>query len=354
MKLLSSLKNIITEQTGKTIQLPKQTFPLGTYSIKRIDKNAIDDAIQQITDFANQHQSSRVLITIDAGESAVTNYDREKYPSGGGTPLPKGTLATLRANTIKTYLQNSPLKNIKNLTEPQITTNIDKQKHAYTKGKDNPNDPKYLEDQYVTITLQLITRDTQPLNPLPQRLISKCLVDLIFEFNYDAKPDKTFYCRGKHICDKADFDVYLGRTKIGNINFNNAECNTKNPNMQKLKEKNPEQYYKQCSRYAKIIVTPQMAAQIANDPVTRQNKYMTLRLHCNSPAPGCHTSAPEVTVTNSQGTTIFERSCILPPTQETRTTKEIRLLKMDLCARQIQKYYLPANEQPPFNPNSDS
>jgi hypothetical protein len=378
LKLTEALRTFIMEQASQSFVLPSQTYPTGTYSIERIDKTLIDNALKQIKDYALKNKGNKIGIQIESGESRVTNYDREKSSTGTDNPLPQGELARLRGENLRQYLTTKLGEMVKQgilsvmpeIPEPKVVIG----KNEYKKGIDNPKDPKYLNDQYVKLNFYISAdaprkaEDTGML-PMKKTEMGRCLFDMVITFtyiHYKRKPkemdredfDSKFFCRGGHVCDEAMFDVYLGTVKIGSINFNNnkstkgRETGGESAELKNLKEKNPEEYARRYSRYAKIVVTPEMVTEIINSPVARDNKYITLRLHCLG-TKECHTSGPEVKVMMG-GKVVFEQSCAIKESKIQRTDKPIRLLKMDLCGTNIEKVWLPVEEQPPFREGIDS
>lgn len=371
IKLTEYLRQYIFEQASRSFLLPSQTYPMGIYSINKIGggMEAIDNALEEIKSFALRNRGQQVGIQIESGESNVTNYDREKFPDGGGTPLPKGELARLRGLSLQNYLKTKLGEMVKSgildkmpiIPEPKIVLG----KEDYKKGVDNPKDPKYLADQYIKLNFYVSGKSGDSIGLLPTRRIadiSKCLFDMVITFSYNHGKNRPkgmdaatfgdkFHCRGTHVCDKAFFDVYLGNVKIGEINFNNRSSTEGRVNgmesdeLKKLKKDNPAEFNRRHSRTATIVVSGDMVQKILGDKVAQKNQYITLRLHCKGDE--CHTSAPEVKVSMG-GKVVFEQSCVLLAGGEQYTPKPIRLLKMDLCGKNIEKILLPVDQQPPF------
>lgn len=376
LRLTESLRQFIMEQASRSFLLPNQLYPMGIYSINRIDTKLIDGALEQIRVFASKSGGNKVGVQIEAGESKVTNYDREKFPDGGGSPLPEGELARRRGIGLRDYLvmklgemvKGGQLKEMPEIPEPKIVLG----KEAYRRGIDNPKDPKYLADQFIKLNFYVSGEKAGvDMKLLPTRRfgdVSKCLLDMVITFMYNhesRKPrgierdefEERFFCRGNHVCDDAVFDVYLGSTVIGRINMNNKSSTEgmingeEGPELRRLKDENREEYNRRFSRYASIIVTPDIMDKISKDVVAQRNNYMTLRLHCVSGQ--CHTSAPEIKVSIG-GKVVFEQGCVVRSGRVNRTDKPIRLLKMGLCGENIEKMLLPVDEQPPFIEGVDS
>lgn len=363
------------EQASRSFLLPNQLYPMGIYSINRIDTKLIDDALEQIRVFASKNNGNKVGVQIEAGESKVTNYDREKFPDGGGSPLPEGELARRRGNGLRDYLikklgemvKGGQLKDMPEIPEPKIVLG----KEAYKRGVDNPKDPKYLGDQFIKLNFY-VSGGGNDLPLLATRGVGdveKCLIDMVIEFRYIhsrrmAKGmdrgdfDNKFFCRGFHICDDAAFQVRLGNVIIGDINLNNKSSTEgmvdgeEGVELKKLKRDNIGEYERRFSRYAKLNVSDEKVKKILADPIARKNGYITLRLYCLGGGK-CHTSGPEVII-RMGGKVVFEQSCVIRESSIKRTDKPIRLLKMGICGGKIEKILLPIEEQPPFIEGVDS
>jgi len=321
-----------TTTSEKTFELDNKTYPAGIYSTEKLaqaSKSALDAKLQEIANFCAQNKASVVEIQIEVGESAVTNYDREKFPSTGNTTadytdekrLAPGKLAELRGQKLQEYLTKyfAGLVSSKVLANapqiPPFKTNAGKQKHTYTKGKDKPNDPKYLEDQYIKFTVKVLTTKTEDI--IQERPIYDCLVDLVIDVSYYSQKSPDFPCRGGHKCDAAKFDLYLNSTKLGTANLNNAGDGG--------------------DRMAQFKVTNEMVKSIVNDPnfKAKEGKAKTLVLwtQCLMQNRDCHTSVQEVKIVDPEGKTIYHK-CVNPQSDRGNTKKSI-LSVLDTCGKPI-------------------
>jgi hypothetical protein len=321
-----------TTTSEKTFELDNKTYPAGIYSTEKLaqaSKSALDAKLQEIATFCAQNKASVVEIQIEVGESAVTNYDREKFPSTGNAQqdyseekkLAPGKLAELRGQKLQEYLTKyfAGLVSSKVLANapqiPPFKTNAGKQKHTYTKGKDKPNDPKYLEDQYIKFTVKVLTTKTEDI--IQERPIYDCLVDLVIDVSYYSKTSPDFPCRGGHRCDAAKFDLYLNSTKLGTANLNNAGDGG--------------------DRMAQFKVTNDMVKSIVNDPnfKAKEGKAKTLVLwtQCLMQNRDCHTSVQEVKIVDPEGKTIYHK-CVNPQSDRGNTKKSI-LSVLDVCGKPV-------------------
>jgi hypothetical protein len=306
-----------TTTTNKDISLDKKSFPTGFYSIDKLGegKKDLDNKLQEIAQFAKENNGTQVNIQIEVGESQVTNYDREQ-----NTPLGPGELAELRGQKLQEYLTNyfqglvksGYLTTMPNIPRAQTNVELKTQIHSYVKGKDKPNDPKYLDDQYVKFKISLSATKTED--------VFECLVNLVIDVSYYHQPDKKYPCRGGHTCDGAVFEIYLDSVLIGIANLNNRQCNS-------YLEKNP----KACDRMAKLVVTDDMVKKITSNPKWNK-KTLVLSTKCISQ--NCHTSIQEVRIVNGSGEEIYHE-CVNPQSARGNTNFKI-LAVLDKCGKPIQ------------------
>jgi hypothetical protein len=184
------------------------TFDSGKYILDSAKQTDVEKRLQPLVKFLKTNPSSDVKITIVAGESRVTNYDREKCGAGIYTPeckLKPKQLSLLRAQQIEQYLSKlfQGLKSdgtIQKLPpKPVISTVLGST--SYTAGTDDPNDPKYKKEQKIEL---LIDAEAS----------YECLVGMNLTISYEGK--------GGHTCDEAIFDVQLNNVSLGVANLNNG------------------------------------------------------------------------------------------------------------------------------------
>lgn len=111
--------------------------------------------ITPVTDYLKKYKNNTVTIAVQAGESKVTNYDNE---ASTRTKLDPGVLSSRRGETIRTILRKI-LDEYKaqNLfvNDPKIDVNYIIGETPYTQNVDDPNDPKYKEEQFVRFVLKV-------------------------------------------------------------------------------------------------------------------------------------------------------------------------------------------------------
>jgi len=338
MKLIKSLNNILTEQVIKkteevTVYVPAKSYPNGIFSVTKVPEavQSVNEILRKIVEFSKKFKSSEFEIKIEAGESAVTNVNREVQPP---VQLKPGVLAKLRAKSVHDYMLSelNKLVSAGELTAlPKITilpTNVENgtQKYTYTKGKDDPKDGKYDEDKYIKIII-------------PSKGVTEtCLANakIIFEYKHTAEPTS---CSGNHVCDRASFNVMLGSYNLGGISLNNAKCKGGSD----------------CDRRAVVVVSPEIAKAIAdNEDIQRAGKIL-LALVCTVPLSNgnyCHASAPTVSVEGPNGV-LLKPFCVdykLPYTGKTTYSrkKNTYIATLTPCLDKIIEFYDSEN-QPNFS-----
>jgi hypothetical protein len=245
-------------------------------------------------------------IQITTGESKPTNYDKENKKSLG-----TGELANLRGQTITRILtdffnglvQKGELPSMPKI--PQFKTEIGKT----PKGLD-PNDPKYQAEQFIRFSVVASGEVT-----------TECLVGLKITFVYVNGQTTQIPCRGGHFCDDAIFEVYLNKTKVGVANLNNGGCEGD-----------------KCNRRSVIEVTTEMVNSIVNNPEFEKKKQLVLWYSCASD--GCHSSIPEIYISNKEGKQLFPNTTFPSPCVATGAKKGDKgpwaLMVLDGCGNPIQ------------------
>jgi len=179
----------------------------GKYKLTQTQITSMKVELDKVVNFMKANPTAKLNITIQAGESQVTNYDREKCSNSTYTPecrLKPGDLSTFRSNELKTYLENY-FKGLKQNgviqtmpSDPKTETIIGKTK--YTQNVDKPSDPKYVSEQFVKLLISAeATYD--------------CLVGMNIKIAYDTTG---------HTCDEAIFAVKVNGVTLGIANLNNS------------------------------------------------------------------------------------------------------------------------------------
>ena len=274
----------------KTFELPSQTFASGYHSENALSpsqKTQITNVLTQIAAYLKQYKGIPMEIQLTTGESQPTNYDKENKKSLG-----TGELANLRGQTITRILtdffngliQKGELPSMPKI--PQFKTQIGKT----PKGL-NPNDPKYQAEQFIRFSVVASGEVT-----------TECLVGLKIQFVYIEKGDERIPCRGGHGCDKAVFDVYLNKTKVGTANLNNGGCEGNG-----------------CNRKSIIEVSPEMVTQLVSNPEFEKKKQLVLWYSCL--ADECHAEVPEIYIYDKNNKQIFPNTNFPSPCVATGAKK---------------------------------
>lgn len=191
------------------------TWSSGKYLITPNIKKDMVGKLKPLVDFLLSNPSSKVKITISAGESRVTNYDREKCQNGDyseNCKLQPQALSKLRGEQVQIFLQNqfNVLKTEgKIMSIPEIpTVETVLGSTSYTPGKDKSEDPKYREEQFVKLLIDASAS-------------YECLVGLKVRISTKGDP---------HKCDEAIFDIQLNNQSLGVANLNNGSYDIGNTN----------------------------------------------------------------------------------------------------------------------------
>jgi len=223
------------------------TFDSGKYLLSSSIQSDVKKRLKPLVDFLITNPSSDVKITIVAGESRVTNYDREKCGPGIYTAeckLKPKQLSLLRAQQIEVYL-NKLFVNLKSNgtipklpPKPTISTVLGSTK--YTSGVDNPEDPKYKKEQKIEL---LIDAEAS----------YECLVGMKITISFEGK--------GGHNCDEAIFDVQLNNQSLGVANLNNGAKDTMN--MEAMLERSGKVLKSKIRLYNRALITKHNPEAIA-------------------------------------------------------------------------------------------
>ena len=127
------------------------TYPSGETNLPLSFNSKLANINNNVGIFFQSYENDKISIFIESSESRVPNPNN----------LPSGELAKARAEKARTLI--SSFTNLKN--NINITSKIGN--IPYTKGVDNPNDPKYLQDQFVNIKVLVQGSETtnQPSQP---------------------------------------------------------------------------------------------------------------------------------------------------------------------------------------------
>lgn len=235
-QIKSVINNVISEQTivknetRTPTSLPPITipykFPSGLWMPTQGLVTQVTDALNPVIEFIKKYQSQKIKVTIQAGESQVTNADNEPKSENKGKVVPQKYLATGRANSVKSiisdFFDNLVKTNVISV-KPEFTENqIIVGSTPYKKGVSDPKDPKYAEEQFINVivnaTGELVT------------ITEACLVGLKIMIDYDEKwcPPNTKDRSRCHQCDTSVYSIYANGIPLKNdkgtniVNLNNS------------------------------------------------------------------------------------------------------------------------------------
>ena len=202
---------ILNEQGGpKPLEIPlSATFDSGKYKqLPNNFKQELNIALQgKIKKFLETYKNNEIQVTIEAGESQVTNFDNEVSPAKEVKP---GYLSQKRGANLKAFLNaafSALVKEKALLKVPTIDIKTVIGDTKYIRGTSKANDPKYKEEQYVKLIIS-VKGDLTTKKPNP------CIFDLSFTIAYDKG--------NSHTCDQAIFELIANGVNLGICNLNNS------------------------------------------------------------------------------------------------------------------------------------
>jgi len=320
----------ITSTEDLSIDVGQNNFEKGKYKISSLSQESQDkikNDLKKIVLFLKENPNASITINLEVGESAVTNYDREKSECqdknnkeaywGDKCRLQPGDLAKYRGETLVNYIKeyfNSVLSSgvISKMPEiPEPKTNLGKQKYTYKRGVDKADDPKYNEDQYIKFDINVESTKTEEV------VEERCLIDFIIDVSYHKERSKEFPCRGGHNCNQAEFDVFLNETLIGTANLNNRGGEDSGGD-----------------REAQFKVTEDLVREILIGNIYKRDETLILWTKCKSN--NCHNSTQEVKLINSRNEVLYHK-CVNPNEKRGDIPGKV-LAIMDKCGNVKEDY----------------
>lgn len=206
-RLISGYKlGLLNEQEQQTKSITIDlgaNFNSGKYKLNSQMVSKMESSFGELNQFINQNPNAQLTIKIQAGESRVTNYDREKCKYDNYSEdckLEPKVLSELRGQSIQKLLEEYLQK--KNLSVPPqfLGTETILGSTSYTQGVDKPEDPKYKAEQFVKV---IISAEAS----------YECLIGMKIVIAYD---------KTGHDCDEAVFQVLVNDVPLGVANLNNS------------------------------------------------------------------------------------------------------------------------------------
>jgi len=214
-QIKNAIDNVIAEQTIQRTETRKAEslppinipykFPSGYWMPTQQLVSQVTTALTPVIEFIKKYQSQKIEVSIQAGESQVTNADNEPTSKNKGKGVPKKYLATGRANSVKSIINNyfdNLIKTNVITVKPTFGENeIVLGSTPYTPSKSNPNDPKYAEEQFINVIVNTTGESVT--------VEEACLVGLKIMVDYDKSWCKPGVDESRcHRCDSSVFSIY--------------------------------------------------------------------------------------------------------------------------------------------------
>jgi hypothetical protein len=211
-----SEQTVVRNEVRKPASLPPinipYKFPSGYWLPTKDLVSQVTNSLNPVIEFIRQHQSQKIEVSIQAGESQVTNADNEPTSKNKGKTVPQKYLANNRANSVKSILNNYFDNLIKSKAITVKPTFIENQivigSTPYERGVSKPNDPKYSEEQFINVIVNATGESVT--------IEETCLVGLRLMIDYNSNwctdTDKS-RC---HQCNEAVFSIYANGIPIKN------------------------------------------------------------------------------------------------------------------------------------------
>jgi hypothetical protein len=226
-QIKNAIDNVIAEQTIQRTETRKAEslppinipykFPSGYWMPTQELISQVTTALTPVIEFIKKYQSQKIEVSIQAGESQVTNADNEPTSKNKGKGVPKKYLATGRANSVKSIINNyfdNLIKTNVITVKPTFGENeIVLGSTPYVSGKNSPNDPKYAEEQFINVIVNTTGESVT--------VEETCLVGLKVMVDYNkewCKPNDQSRC---HACDNAIFSIYANGIPVKDANGSN-------------------------------------------------------------------------------------------------------------------------------------
>jgi hypothetical protein len=290
----------------------------GMWRLTAEQKTNISNDLKQIASFIIQNKTKTVSVKIVAGESRVTNFDREPRvdPKTNKTittsqKVEPGIIATNRSNELNNYLRDYLVNQLK-------LTNVEFEKPETVIGE-TPYDPKnsagsktkyareYAAERFVRAVITIKGGEDE------------CLTNMQVMIKYDKSWCKMGVDESRcHKCDESVFSIFVNGMPLNN----NAGSNIANLNNSSDGG----------SRQWVGIFT----SDIINNLKSNNTKELVFTYACAyNGGQGCHSDAMHVTITNGKKELVFNDfvsgGVRLKPGDGQRL-----LLKTDLCGKVIE------------------
>lgn len=170
---VKAIMGLLSEQDERKLTLPfEKTFKAGYWKLSDEVKSQIDALMGQVKSFVEKHTGNVIRLTVNSGESQITNFDREQNPA---VEVDEGYLSNKRYETILNYLKETYPDLLKNLEVKKNViigeTPYNKSEFALNCGnfgekRDSENCKtyfkKYEPEQFINFTIEVLGEETPP------------------------------------------------------------------------------------------------------------------------------------------------------------------------------------------------
>jgi len=164
---VKEIMGLLNEQEEKKLTLPfEKTFKAGYWKLSPEVKSQIDTLMGQVKSFVEEHTGNVIRLTVNSGESQITNFDREQNPA---VSVEQGYLSNKRYESILNYLKESYPNLLKNLTvekklilgdtpysKTEFQQNCGKQGQNRDSQACNSFFKKYEPEQFINFTIEVL------------------------------------------------------------------------------------------------------------------------------------------------------------------------------------------------------
>jgi len=188
----------------------KSVWSSGRWKVTATQVQSMNAALSPLVEFLKSNPMAKVNIEIIAGESQVTNFDREKMGCGNGVyseacKLQPGVLSNNRAQSVYDFLLKK-FQDLKTNGLIQTMPNTPTKKTvigttAYNPKVDKASDQKYTNEQFVKLNISATAS-------------YDCLIGMDITVSYEKGSG--------HQCDEAIFGLKVNGQLLGIVNLNNG------------------------------------------------------------------------------------------------------------------------------------
>lgn len=338
-KNLYILKEAPTAKTIGTINLTNKFLP-GKWRLSSDLVTNIEEQFKGLLKTLNQYSKQKIMISVTAGESKLTNTDRETNSKTSNQKVAAGVLANYRSSSVISAIKNIISKNKLNLdvvfpqpkfVQGKTPTVSGKRFEEYSKEEQNA----FIQEQFIKVDIIATGQaaETQPKptdSPQPTKEVEECDLDFYVELSYDPRwckfsnIDRQGIC---HNCDDAEFIIQVNGYTLYDKDTEEWFCSLNN--YVERSDNGPGDY---------VSCTMVIDKEIKEKALDRNPEELIISIGCHSEK--CHGDAAGIVVKNSQGKTLMDLD-YFSVGQNKKRKEEFRkknLIKLDKCGNFIEKF----------------